>query len=1568
VVADYLMKGRPPMRSWLALAAAWIAALTVTVTTLADDETLIFMPPGFGRPGVSAMASGPTAGAVDITVIDAANGRPTPCRVNVVGPDGNFYQPQANPLSPYSLSGEWPRSGKGNRPGKGPFLYFGRSFYISGRIIVPAPAGEVRVEVWKGLAFTPARETATVRAGETTRVEIAIARPAAVSTFPYESGDSHLHFGRTSGADDEVIFDLLEAEDIQVGALLAYNEPAGPYHGIRERLDSPQLVGLGAKSERSRGRYGIVSGQEYRSRTYGHLNLFLRDDLVREGESYDADRWPPFGQVGRETRKKGGYAVYAHGGYAQAIYADFVRGDVDADELLQFGVYRGIGLEDWYRILNIGYRFPIVGSSDYPACRKLGDCLTYVRRDGDRPLGAAGWLRRAAEGRGFVTTAPLLEFDLDGNPPGALVAKTGPGSHAMQARVKVISAVAPVRVVQLIVNGRVVRSREVPEGQGKTDWFAWDEPLAIDRPSWVAVRAFGMTAGGSPDAEAHTNPVYVHVDDRAPYDRESLDALVAKLDGQIDRLRARDFPEKAGMLDHFQGARDILMRIREAGGLPSSGLPAAWLAEADRAGFDPSKRVHTDAELAEFLRPVPARTPAEALRTFESAGGFHLEPVAAEPLVRSPVAAAFDEDGNLYVCEMIDYPYKPRPGGTPLGSIRLLRDTDGDGRFDRADLFAEGLLWAAGVAPWKGGVFVTAPPDIWYLKDTDGDHKADLRRRVFTGFGTGNEQGMLNNLTFGLDHQIYGSTSMNGGSVRHAGRPDGPAVAIGGKDFRFSPVSEAIEPVTGTVQFGTTFDDWGDRFLCSESRPLLHAVLPLDAMARNPYLAVASGLENAAGNPVPIRRLSPPERWRQIRSSRRIAHGERPAGSAGASHHVADACAGVTIYRGSAYPADYYGNAFVCDAQNNLVHRMRLVPAGPTFRAEAADPTGEFVRSYDTWFRPVNLLNAPDGTLYVLDMSREIIEAVHVPIDVMKHLDLRRGRDQGRIYRVAPPGFRPMPPPRLGAATTAELVATLSHPDGWWRDTAHRLIYERQDPAAVAPLRDLLRRGPAVAKVHALWSLEGLAVLSDADTLAALADPEPRVVEQALKVAGRRLDRSDALRSVVLGLSGSDDARVRFAVALEAGAVRDPRAVDALAAIARRDAADRWARTAVLCSAADEAERLLERLAADPSFARSGPGSEMIEVLAEVVGARNRPEEVRSALSVASALAGPDRVLRGLGRGLARVGGRIDPKAPVVARWLREAEAAALEESNPEPARLEAIDRLALAPNDHTRDRLAGLLDPRNPGPVQVAALRAMAGDARPEVATVVLSRMRHLAPSARREAVATLLVRGSWAVALLEAVKSGAVDPTAIDPAQRAALVAHPNGEVARRARALFGASGAGPARDVVAAFAPALEKPGDATRGASVFDRYCATCHRLGARGHAVGPDLAATQFADPASLLTHILDPNRYVAPRDVQYIVSDKTGRIYTGLIASETAASLTLRRAEGAEDTILRSQVDELRSTGKSLMPEDFATRLTPSEAADLIAYLLKSRAGTAAGPIERLDIGTLPGLIEPEER
>jgi putative membrane-bound dehydrogenase-like protein len=1554
--------------TWLIGSVALATALVALGSAYGDDEAIIFTPPGFNRPGKPLTATGDDIARLEITIVDGKGGRPTAARVNVVGPDGNFYQPIENRLSPFSLTGEWPRSGKGNRTGKSPIRYLGRFFYTTGTVVVAVPAGKVRVEAWKGFEYRPGSTSLNLGIGETGRVTLALERRVDTSTFGYDPGDSHLHFPRRSIDDEDVVFDLMDAEDLRYAALLGYNEPAGPYVGIREKLDSPQLRGLGPKSERTRNGRHMISGQEYRSTTYGHLNLFLRDDLVRERERLDANNSPLYGLIGRETQKKGGYAFYAHGGYAQAIYADFAQGDVTGVELLQFGVYRGIELDDWYRMLNAGFRFPCIAASDFPACRKLADCVTYVRQDrtaGHAP-GTAGWFRGAAEGRSFVSTGPILRLEVDGEEPGALIAKDGPGPHQVSARVRVISLVSPVSSLQLIVNGKVVEERTIPSSQGLNQWVELTRPIELKASSWIGARASGKAVTGSPDAEAHTNPVYVDLEGKAPFDRQSLDRLVDKLDGQMAIHRTRNFPEKAKVLDYFQTSRDILLKIRETGGLPSSGVPREWIKRDDQDGFDPTAKVANDADLASFLKPLPPKTPTEALSTFETAGGFKLELLASEPMVKSPVAAAYDEDGNLYVAEMTDYPYKPRPGTPPLGLIRLLRDTDGDGRFDESHIFADGLLWAAGVAPWKGGVFVASPPDIWYLKDTDGDHRADVRRKIFTGFGVNNEQGMLNNLTFGLDHKVYGSTSTNGGLVRPAGDPFATGVSVKGKDFRFDPVTLAFEPISGTVQFGNSFDDFGNRFLCSESRPVLHAVLPLDALARNPYLPVASALENVGGGPVPIYRISPLERWRQIRSSRRIAHGERSAESAGASHHVIDAAAGITVYRGNAYPPGFYGNAFVCDAQNNLVHRMRLIANGVTFKAERVDAKSEFVRSYDNWFRPVNLMNAPDGTLHLLDMSREVIEAIHIPLDVVKHLDLRRGREQGRIYRIAPPGFAPPPPPRLSRATTLELVATLDSPNGWSRDTAHRLIFERQDTTATGALRSLLSQGSTpVARVLALWSLQGLKTLSDDDILNSLKDPSSRVVEQGVRLAETRLEASAELHEPVVALAGSNDPRVRFSVALALGISSNPKAIAALADIARRDALDRWTRLAVLVSSSEKADRLLAELASDPTFSTSKEGPAFLESLAGIVGARNRPGEIGRVLEAVEAIEPTlaRRLVFGLGRGLSQVGGRLDPDARVVARFAFRAEAEARAETATEATRVQAVAFLACLPYARVARMLGDLLDPQCPGAVQVAALRALAYSADTGVPTLVLKKARGLAPLARAEAVATLLSRESWTLDLLRAVKSGNVDLAPIDPARRSLLLGHKNREIAVMAREVFGA-GSGSGQEALAAFAPALKLSGDSARGRQVFDRLCITCHRLGDRGSAVGPDLSSTQFGDAEAMLTHILDPNRYVAPNHVQYVVSDKNGRVYTGLIASETASSLTLRRAEGAEDTILRTQIEDLSSTGKSIMPEDFASRLTHQDAADLIAYLLKSRVGQPDS--ERLDIGTLPGAVEPD--
>ncbi|MGQ0636582.1 MAG: PVC-type heme-binding CxxCH protein [Planctomycetaceae bacterium] len=1588
---------------------------------LPEGEPFFFTPPGFMEEGKVRFAQGRETGRLHIVVRERETGQPAPCRIAVVGGDGNFYQPSENRLTKYSLSGEWPstisarlpEAGEwGNRRDKAPYRYLGRFFYSTGEVTVAVPAGAVRVEVSKGFEFRPERVSTELTAGQTREIEVRLKRAAPMAVEGYFGGDPHLHFQRASERDDEIILDLLDAEDIWFGTSLAANMPAGSYSGSMHTMVFQQFRGLGIEAIASRGNINVLSGQEYRSNHYGHLNLFLRDRLIFDQQALDADDGPVFGHLASETRSQGGISIHAHGGYGQEIYADAALGTVDAVELLQFGVYRDIGLAGWYAMLNSGYRFPCVGGSDYPCCRFLGDCRTYVssdRRDEGAPVekakppGFADWLRGAVEGRSFVTTGPLLLLEVDGKRPGETIRRESIEPFTPTVRLRVRCEVTPVTTVDLIVNGEVQKSFDVPADRRQGEWYVVEHQITCRSSCWIAARAWSHTPGGQPDAESHTNPVFVYLNGRKPYDEKSLDAWLERIEGQIAVHAKRVFSRKTETLAYFQRARDVLMKIRERQGLASDEDPARLalsdasdtelktvgigatddpsakdVSVSDELVADAARPDPSDEELREFLKPIPPKTPAEAAKMVETVAGFELQLVAAEPLVCDPVAAAFDEDGDLYVCEMRDYPYKPAEGGRPLGTVRLLRDTNGDGVFDEAHVFADKLLWAAGVVPWKGGVFVAAAPDIWYLKDTDGDFRADVKRRVYTGFGTQGQQYMVNNLQFGADHWVYGSTAGNGGMIQSEERPGAPGVSVNGRDFRFDPMGGRFEAITGTVQFGNSFDDWGNRFVCSESEPVQHVVFPDRYLARNPFLPFPSGIQNVAPGPVPIFRISPVERWRQIRSSRRIASNERPVSSPGASHHVVDAAAGVTVYRGGAYPGDLRGQVFVCDGQNNLVHRRALVPRGVTFQSHRVDDRTEFVRSTDTWFRPVNLMNAPDGTLYCLDMSREVLESVHIPLDVAKHLNLTSGRDYGRVYRIAPADFRVPEPPRLSKATTAELVATLESPHGWWRDTAHRLLYERQDISAVPALRTLASESRlAEARLLALWSLDGLKALGNDVLKKALHDPHPSVRENAVRIAEPRLKSEPDLVAEICALADDESQRVRYQTAFSLGETDDSRALSALAGIARCDGDDNWISTAVLSSVAESADRLLGQLVG--AFPRMTPPPDLLIIrqLAHLVGARNRSDEVErlleaiatSAVNHDTALT--DRLLAELGHGLKRTGGRLAPHEADTSgsRLLKQAlarnERTAKDAQCEIEKRVAAISLLSGAPNEEHRVLLAELLQPGQPEQVQVAAVRALADDPSPSVPGLIVTRWSEFLPLVRRTALEALLSREDGAIALLTAGSRDELTLVDVDPARRTLLLNHKTQAIRVLATQLLGDATPRSRNAVVKEYQAALALNGMAAAGRTVFEKNCTACHQLSGVGLAIGPNLASSPSRDPAALLSHILDPNQYVAPEYLEYIVVDRNGRTHSGLLARQMTTSITLQKQNGEALTILRGQIEELASTNRSLMPEGLERQIPLQAMADLLAYLRDAGAGSQSDRRAQRDAGTLPGLIEP---
>ncbi|MBX6312495.1 MAG: HEAT repeat domain-containing protein [Isosphaeraceae bacterium] len=977
-------------------------------------------------------------------------------------------------------------------------------------------------------------------------------------------------------------------------------------------------------------------------------------------------------------------------------------------------------------------------------------------------------------------------------------------------------------------------------------------------------------------------------------------------------------------------------------------------------------------DLAKQLPRIKPLEPEAARATFQIQKGFRIEPTAVEPTVTDPVAACYDADGRLYVVEMRGYPF---PEQVPSGNIRLLEDADGDGRFEKSTIFVDGLSWPTSVVPYDGGVFIAVAPDILYAKDTNGDGKADIRKVMFTGFGTQNVQALLNGLLWGPDGWIYGVAGGNGGEIQNRTRPDAPPVSVRGRDFRFRPDGSAFETTSGGGQFGHSFDDWGHRFTCNNSNHIRQIVLPLRDLERNPELTAPAVLTDIAaeGGAAPVFRISPPEPWRVVRTRQRAAdpvlRKRLPPTELQVTGFFTSAT-GVTIYRGTAFPPEFQGNAFIGDVGGNLVHRKILTPNGAIFRATRADEGVEFIASTDNWFRPVNFANTPDGTLLVLDMYRETIEhPASIPEPIKKHLDLTSGHDRGRIYEVLPPGWSgKRRKPALSRLKTAELVDLLADPDAWWRETAQRLLIEQNDPAARPLLRRLAETRPnPKARVHALWTLDALGDLRYADLHPAFQDPEPRVREQAASLAKSCLRRhhQEADIKSLLDLADDPDPMVRFQTALALGEVRDEKAaVEALARIATRDAGDRWTRTAVLSSLAGRVLPFLDRLA-DSRFFAQPEGRPWLEELAVLVGAGNRPQEIEALLArFAGAEADPGEArvaVLGLGRGLQRSGGSLRSflrgptaahLAPLFERSARIAEA----EGDPK-TRAEAIRLLGLGPVETALEKLPPLLDARQPSVVQLAALQTLSSLRDDRVGPLILEHWRALGPGLRPEATEALLARPERVTALLDAIASKALPAAELDPARRQQLLTHADPALRARAARLLGTDPKSDRGRVITSYRKALDLAGEPDRGRLVFRQNCATCHRAEGEGTEVGPNLATVTARSPEDLLIHILDPNREVAPIYLNYTVATTDGRVLSGLIAEETAGSVTLKRAEGATDVVPRSRIEAMASTGLSLMPEGLERTIDPQAMADLLAYLRSIRADGATPPAAPREAG-----------
>jgi putative membrane-bound dehydrogenase-like protein len=569
-------------------------------------------------------------------------------------------------------------------------------------------------------------------------------------------------------------------------------------------------------------------------------------------------------------------------------------------------------------------------------------------------------------------------------------------------------------------------------------------------------------------------------------------------------------------------------------------------------------------QLIAFAMPPP-KSPEEALASFQMRPGFRIELVASEPVVVDPVYLDWGADGRLWVVEIRDYPLGMDGKGKPGGVVKVLEDSNGDGRYDKATPFLVGVPFPTSVMPWRKGVLVAAAPDLFYAEDTDGDGRADVRKVLFTGFNPGNQQHRFNGFEWGLDGWIYAANGDSGGRVKSVA--SGKVISISGRDVRFRPDTGEIEAVSAQTQYGRRRDDWGNWFGNNNPTWLWHVTLPEHYLRRNPRLAVKS-VRHVLANYEDSTRVFP--------SSAPMVRPNQPW----SLNHVTSACSACP-YRDDLFGPEFATSIFISEPVHNAIHREVLAREGAGFTSRRApgEEQSEFLSSTDNWFRPVTLKTGPDGALYIADMYRFVLEHPEwISPEMQARLDLRAGEDKGRIYRIVPTPRRdelhesPLrqdkrPIPNLAKLNSRELVAAMDSPNGWQRDTVQRLLYERGDKSATESLRRMLTvtHAPQV-RLQALATLGLLGTLASETLIAALADPHPGVRCEAMRQSEAMAGEGAALFSAVAALASDGDTAVRLQAAFSLGAWPPEKSDPFLRELAARDDADEILRIAVMSS------------------------------------------------------------------------------------------------------------------------------------------------------------------------------------------------------------------------------------------------------------------------------------------------------------------------------------------------------------------------------------------------------------------
>lgn len=959
-------------------------------------------------------------------------------------------------------------------------------------------------------------------------------------------------------------------------------------------------------------------------------------------------------------------------------------------------------------------------------------------------------------------------------------------------------------------------------------------------------------------------------------------------------------------------------------------------------------------------------TPEEAVARMKLPEGFHAEIFAAEPMVRQPLSLNFDARGRAWVIEYLQYPtpaglkpvtvdqylrteYDKVPEPPPRGPkgvdrIKILEDTDGDGRADRQTVFVEGLNLASGLAVGHGGVYIVQAPYLLFYADKNHDDRPDGDPEVLlSGFGLQDAHATANSLQFGPDGWLYGA---QGSTV---------TAKIRGIEFqqgiwRFHPVTHEFELFAegGGNTWGLDFDPAGNTFGSSNGSFITFHIV----QGGNYWKGFTK--HGPLHNPNTFGYFDA------------VAYEGPKVGG-----HVTP---GGIIYKAKAYPDRFRGAFIGGNLLSNAVYWHDLKPNGSTFKARHG---GTLLDAHDNWFRPIDLQVGPDGCVYVVDWYDRRAS----------HLDPRDNWDKtnGRIYRVVHGERKRVAPFDLSKLSSAELVELRTADNDWYAAQARLILAERRDASIIPALKEYLAHNTdETVALRDLWALHASGGLDDSMALVLLDHKVPAVRRWTVRLLGDSRRMNPSLHSSLVQVAASDaDPLVRSQLAASCQRWASNDALPILEKLVTRAGDEKdphiplmlwWAFERQL---RDDREGVVNLLTTPLMQGAPMVRQVLIERVARVLAARGSASDLAACARLLVSTDGSVRweAVKGMEQGLQ--GRRVKDVPPELTAFLThyypgdkakkggDLQALACRLGSRDAVR-DAIalirDRKAPLP---VRTRLMELLGQlgspealplyfesiSDPGcPLHAPALNALGNYQSPEVAALVIKAYPSLPTPLKDRALSLLCTRTAWAATLLDALGSKSIPSNDVRPPQVAQILQLGDPALRSRIEKVWGrVPGPGSPEKLkriaeVRGSLPEGDK-GNPTRGHAVFKEHCAVCHKLFGEGESIGPELTGAERGNLEFLLASVIDPSSMIRKEYQSQSVALRDGRVLTGLIVEETAKSLTVIDSNRQKTLVSREDVEEIRPSPISLMPEGVVDKLPEDQVRDLFRYLQSSGPG-----------------------